>query len=68
MIEDGLNDMEFEQFEAHFQKYEEMKATMPEIQNVWIIKPGENTNRGCGIIVSNNFQEIKQIVREKANS
>lgn len=33
---------------------------------MWIIKPGENTNRGCGIIVSKSFQEIKQLVREKA--
>ena len=35
--------------------------------NIWIIKPGENTNRGCGIIVSKDFQEIKSIVRDKAS-
>jgi hypothetical protein len=34
--------------------------------NAWIVKPGENTNRGCGIIVTKNFDEIKQLVREKS--
>ena len=30
--------------------------------NVWIIKPGENTNRGCGIEVSNNLKDIKKLI------
>ena len=32
--------------------------------NVWIIKPGENTNRGCGIEVSNNLKEIKKLIEQ----
>lgn len=31
-------------------------------KSTWIIKPGENTNRGSGIKVSNNLQEILEIV------
>lgn len=31
-------------------------------KNTWIIKPGENTNRGYGIDVSKSLQEIKSIV------
>jgi len=31
-------------------------------KNTWIIKPGENTNRGNGIDVCKSLQEIKQIV------
>lgn len=37
------------------------------MENIWIIKPGEDTNRGSGIIVSKDFNEIKQLVREKAS-
>jgi hypothetical protein len=32
-------------------------------QNVWIIKPGENTNRGSGIQVAQELSEIKDIIR-----
>ena len=29
------------------------------LRNMWILKPGENTNRGIGITVHTNVQEIK---------
>ena len=32
--------------------------------NVWIIKPGENSNRGCGIKVANDILEIKNIIKQ----
>lgn len=33
-------------------------------KNIWIIKPGENTNRGIGIMVSKDYEEIKSIIVE----
>jgi hypothetical protein len=33
-------------------------------KNIWIIKPGENTNRGNGIIVLKEFDEIKKLIEE----
>ena len=30
--------------------------------NVWIVKPGENSNQGCGIEVADNLGEIKQLI------
>ena len=33
-------------------------------KNIWIIKPGENTNRGHGIQVAKEFDEIKSIISE----
>ena len=30
--------------------------------NTWIIKPGENTNRGNGIIVCKTLNQVKKIV------
>lgn len=32
------------------------------LKNIWIIKPGENTNRGCGINVAKDLEHIKGIV------
>lgn len=32
------------------------------IKNIWIVKPGENTNRGVGITVESDVSEIKSIV------
>lgn len=37
------------------------------LNNVWIIKPGEDTNRGSGIIVSKDLNEIKSLVRDKSS-
>ena len=31
-------------------------------QNIWIIKPGELTNQGCGIEVAKEFSEISNLV------
>lgn len=51
-IKEGDTDKEFQRFQECFtnpgdnpilQKYPNMG------NNLWIVKPGENTNRGCGI-------------------
>jgi hypothetical protein len=34
------------------------------MDNIWICKPGENTNRGVGITLFNTLKEIKSIVAE----
>ena len=31
-------------------------------KNLWIIKPGENTNRGCGIQVCKELDAIKNLI------
>jgi hypothetical protein len=33
--------------------------------NAWIVKPGENTNRGNGITVCLDLNEIKAILKSK---
>ena len=62
VVENGLNDVEFDKFEEKFKHIQQQQSQ----ENIWIIKPGEDTNRGSGIIVSKDFEEIKQLVREKA--
>lgn len=32
------------------------------MRNIWIVKPGENSNRGNGIRVCSTLQEVKDIV------
>lgn len=56
----SVNDLNFKEFEKVF--------SQSEGSNVWIIKPGENTNRGKGISVSSNLGEIKEIVTEKSST
>lgn len=56
-------DPEFQRFERLFRRSEKKEK-----HNVWIIKPGENTNRGSGIQVANCLGEIKQICNEFARS
>eukprot|EP00347_Sterkiella_histriomuscorum_P022313 403330922 len=63
VIENGLNDVEFDKFEQQFHVFAQQEG----VENIWIIKPGEDTNRGSGIIVSKDFSEIKQLVRDKAS-
>ena len=36
-------------------------------KNIWILKPGENTNRGIGITVQTQVEDIKNIIDAKAN-
>lgn len=32
---------------------------------MWIVKPGEMSNRGCGIKVCKDIQDIKNILKNK---
>ena len=52
-IQQGLQDPEFTRFLTYFNKYK---------RTYWIIKPGEQTNRGIGISVCNEIQQIEQIL------
>ena len=54
-IKEGLNDPQFLKFEQLFHDAQDgVKETLldatPKLgKSLWIVKPGENTNRGCGI-------------------
>jgi tubulin--tyrosine ligase len=62
VIEEGFSDPEYIKFENEYKAIDaQLNKNDPSYacKNVWIIKPGENTNRGCGIIVSNDLSEIR---------
>jgi hypothetical protein len=67
-IKEGLNDPQFLKFEQLYHDAQDpSKSTILDSLNkfgkqLWIIKPGENTNRGCGIQVSKEFDHIKGLI------
>ena len=58
-IRNGVDDPEFKDFKRTFLEFAKNTA----FKNVWIIKPGENTNRGYGIQVVSSLTEVQAIVR-----
>lgn len=71
-IKENLEDKEFERFVQEFERLEQLDKENTELMwkekkkrakptNIWIIKPGENTNRGSGIKVCNTLEQIKNI-------
>ena len=52
-IKEGVNDKEFSKFVEIFKGNDNGQyGNMDKLgKSVWIVKPGENTNRGCGINV-----------------
>ena len=74
-IRAGIEDSEFAKFETYYKKIEDnIKAEQNLTQmknkknisekNIWIIKPGENTNRGKGIQVVRELDEIKRLISD----
>lgn len=49
------------QYQAFQKKYAQLSQDL-QSKNIWIVKPGENTNRGTGIRVSDNLEEIRGMV------
>jgi tubulin--tyrosine ligase len=57
-IKEGDTDKEFQRFIEVFNDPDSnsVLAKYPNLGNsLWIVKPGENTNRGCGIQVSRDL-------------
>lgn len=57
----GLDDPSLVEFEACYKSYEELTDDLGRRPaNLWIVKPGENSNRGNGIAVCTSLEQIKQ--------
>lgn len=66
-VKEGLSDPQFLKFEHIYSEANAGRETVldqhPKFgKHLWIIKPGENTNRGCGITVCKDFDQIKNLV------
>lgn len=62
-ISKGIDDPVYEKFLIYFKKLEEQKKTDKSFRNIWICKPGENTNRGNGISVCSGIDDIRHRLR-----
>ena len=68
-IKDGAADPDFNLF---LRKYREIDRKLKRdddgeaVGNIWIVKPGENTNRGTGISVFSTLSEIKAEVSTRS--
>lgn len=58
-IKNGLDDLEFREFRNTYLEFSKNSS----FKNVWIVKPGENTNRGHGIEVCCSLKEVEAILR-----
>ena len=61
----NAREKEVQEIEKQFNEADanEKKALQSKrMKNIWIIKPGENTNRGHGIRVASELSEIEQII------
>ena len=57
-VKNNANDPDFQEFVESYMEIESSKRNL----NLWIIKPGENSNRGQGICVAGNLDQIKCLV------
>ena len=65
-IKEGLTDREFGKFEDTYNnpdKNDNLVKYPAMGKELWIVKPGENTNRGCGITVCRELSQIRSIVQ-----
>ena len=53
------NDPEYIKFTRAYKQFEQQTDA-----NIWIIKPGENSNRGSGIQVASSFNEIRNLIQQ----
>jgi len=63
VIRQGSEDEEFKKWLAVYNGMTESKG-----QNMWIVKPGSNSNCGCGIEVCDSVEEVQNIVESKNRS
>ena len=65
-IVNGENDSEFERF-IHENAYLDANSQEVRLNGVWIVKPGENTNRGTGIAVVSTVSQLQKEFNYRPN-
>ena len=59
----GVSDPEFKKFEVYYELLEKQSG-VKKLKNVWIVKLGENSNRGYGIQISRDITEITRMIEK----
>jgi hypothetical protein len=63
-IKHGLEDCEYEKFKTYYEEMPRTDERGRKVKNIWIVKPGENSNRGNGIFVTKDLDEITKFLGE----
>lgn len=58
-ITKGIEDPEYHKFLQYYTAFEGQKKKNKAVKNMWIVKPGQNTNRGNGITVCYGIDDIR---------
>ena len=61
-IKTGQDDPEYLKFTRYYQSEQQKCKTSKHRKNIWIIKPGENSNRGSGIKVEQDIGRIRGLL------
>lgn len=64
-IKHGTTDPQYEAFTKEFKRLAKERTAKKELKNVWIVKPGELSNRGQGITVIDEIYELNNILKKK---
>lgn len=62
---EGTKDAAFPEFCKKFNEFQKEIIKDPKANNLWIVKPGESTNRGIGITVCSTIEEVASVVDDK---
>jgi tubulin--tyrosine ligase len=64
-VTEGTKDTAFTDFSKKFNEFQKELSKDSRANNLWIVKPGEATNRGIGITVCSSIEEVAQVVDDK---
>lgn len=65
-IKKGTADPQYDAFTKEFKRLAKEKASNKNgSKNIWIVKPGELSNRGQGITVIDEIYELNNIIKKK---
>ena len=63
----NVTDSSFQDFVDHYKSLESARMESAcSFRNLWIIKPGEDSNRGNGVYVMDNLVKIKDLMKMNA--
>lgn len=67
VVNSPTNDIAFNEFVDHYKTLELAKIeSASSFRNLWIIKPGEDSNRGRGVYVMDNITKIRDLMKLNA--
>lgn len=67
-VKNTSNDPNYRDFLEMFKKCSRKGKSKKRTQNIWIVKPGENSNQGQGIKICKSLIEIKEILNSQVSN